>query len=76
MNVIIVKTNGERYETPVSNLENVRRLVKYSDIIYPGEETATKEITEEETIAPSKKEPVTAKPKAEVKAKAAKPIKS
>lgn len=45
MNVKIVKTNGEIYETPLSNLENVKRLIKYTDIIYPTEES-TGEATE------------------------------
>jgi hypothetical protein len=31
----IVKENGEIYETPIENLETVRRLIKIKDIIYP-----------------------------------------
>jgi hypothetical protein len=37
MTAIIVKENGEQFETPLANLENVKRLIKYTDIIYPGE---------------------------------------
>lgn len=37
MQVQIVRENGEIYETPIENLENVKRLIKYTDIIYPVE---------------------------------------
>jgi hypothetical protein len=54
-NAIIIKENGEQYETPLVNLENVKRLIKYTDIIYPGEKSETE--TEE------RKAPVITKPK-------------
>lgn len=72
MNVIIVKTNGERYETPESNLENVKRLIKYTDIIYPGEEGY--ENNEEESPAAETRTKLEVKPKVAPKGK--KPIKS
>lgn len=43
MNVIIVKKNGEQYETPIGNLENVKRLVEYKDIIFPDHEEQSEE---------------------------------
>lgn len=39
----VILMTGERYETPVENLENVRRMLggKYKQIILPGEEEET-----------------------------------
>lgn len=54
-NAIIILENGEQYETPLSNLENVKRLIKYTDIIYPGEES--------ETETEVREAPVVTKPK-------------
>jgi hypothetical protein len=50
MNVIIVKKNGESYESPIENLEIIKRLVEYQDIIYP--DYATEEDKEEVTSKP------------------------
>jgi hypothetical protein len=58
MQVKIVKENGETFECPESNLENVRRLIKYKEIIYPMEETVGE--VETETIV--KAEPKILKP--------------
>jgi hypothetical protein len=44
MIVKVVKENGEIFETTESNLENVRRLIKYKDIIYPSEEGTEEEV--------------------------------
>lgn len=35
-NVTIVLKNGDSYEAPIANLESIKRLVDYKDIIYPG----------------------------------------
>jgi hypothetical protein len=54
----IVKENGETYETPIENLENVRRLIKIRDIIYPDAEMEEEVIEEYK----EKEEEVTPKP--------------
>ena len=37
----IILKNGQSYKSPMSNLENVRRIVNYSRIILPGEDEET-----------------------------------
>jgi hypothetical protein len=45
---IVILKNGESYETPASNLENVRRVLagKYHRIIMPGDEDEIEEVEE------------------------------
>jgi hypothetical protein len=58
MLVKIVKVDGEVYETPISNLENVKRLIKYTDIIYPGEEEEEKVVKPAIVTKPNNKKPI------------------
>ncbi len=51
--ITIVKENGEIYETPLENLENVRRLIKIRDIIYP--DYMIEKFEEEEEVKPKVK---------------------
>lgn len=38
MYVKIVKRDGGIYETPIENLENIKRLIPYDNIIFPDNE--------------------------------------
>jgi hypothetical protein len=54
----VVLKNGTKYETPVENVDNIRRVLagKFTQIIFPGDEEESTEVdTVEETPTPARK---------------------